>query len=443
MKKRLLLFFLLLIGVPAFGADLLQVYRDALEYDAQYASARAAHDAGQEKLPQARAGLLPSVSASANTTWNETNFKARAPGAPKMENHYNTHGYQITLTQPIFRWQNIEQYGQGKLAVAQADALFVQAGQELILRVAQVYFDVLLAQDGLDLAQSQKKAIAEQLEAAKHNFDVGAATITDTHEAQARYDLATAQELTAQNDLEIKREALRQVVGTVPATLAPLRRQVRLQRPQPDDMSKWVDAAETGSPLVQAQQAALEIADKEISKQRGGHLPTLDLVATRGRSSATGSLIYGMGIPAYDSNASTVGVQLNLPIFAGGAVMSQDREAVALREKARADLDNARRSAALGARQAYLGVTNGMAQVNAYEQALVSSQLSLQSNKTGYDIGVRINIDVLNAQQQLYATRLDLARARYETLNAQLRLKAAAGSLGEEDVQAVNALLEK
>ncbi|MCC6878333.1 MAG: TolC family outer membrane protein [Rhodocyclaceae bacterium] len=443
MKKIPLLLSLLLAGAPAFGADLLQVYRDAIEYDAQFASARAAHDAGQEKLPQGRAGLLPVISASASTVWNDADFQRRMPGAGTVDAQYNTNGYQITLTQPIFRWQNIEQYRQGKLAVVVADAQFAQAKQDLILRVSQAYFEVLLAQDSLNLAQAQKKAIGEQLEAAKRNFEVGTATITDTHEAQARFDLATAQELAAQNELEIKRQALRQVIGKVPETIAPLRPQVTLQRPQPDDMTKWVEAAEAGSPLVQAQEAALEIAEREIGKQRAGHYPTLDLVAARGRSSATGSLTAGVAGPGFDSHSSTVGLQLTVPIFASGAVMSRDREAVALREKARADLDNTRRSAALGARQAYLGVTNGMAQVKAFEQALVSSQSALESNKLGYEVGVRINIDVLNAQQQLYATRRDLAKSRYDTLIAQLRLKAAAGSLGEEDVQAINALLAK
>jgi outer membrane protein len=445
MRQKILAISLALAGMPAIGADLLQVYRDAQGYDAQFASAKAAWEAGQEKLPQGRAGLLPVISATASTTWNDVEYQRRVPGVPgqPIDAQYNTNGYTLTLTQPLFRWQNFEQYRQGKLAVAQADAVFAQARQDLVLRVAQAYFDVLLAQDSLSLAQAQKKAIAEQLEAAKRNFEVGTATIVDTHEAQSRHDLATAQELTAQNDLEIKRQALRQVIGRVPESLASLRAQVQLQRPQPDDMTKWVEAAESGSPLVQAQEAALEIADKEINKQRAGHLPTLDLVATRGRSSATGGLAAGTPLPGSDTHSNTVGVQLTLPIFAGGAVMSRDREAVALRDKARSDLDNTRRTAALGARQAYLGVTNGMAQVKAYEQALVSSQSALDSNKLGYEVGVRINIDVLNAQQQLYSTRRDLAKARYDTLLAQLRLKSAAGSLGEDDIQAVNALLEK
>ena len=444
MKKGLLVFSLALAGAPALGADLLQVYRDAVGYDAQFASAKSAWEAGQEKLPQGRAGLLPVISASANTTWNELDFSRRVPGTANTDASYNTNGYQLTLTQPLFRWQNYEQYGQSKLAVAQADALFSQAKQDLILRVSQAYFEVLLAQANLETSQMQKTAIGEQLEAAKRNFEVGTATIVDTHEAQSRYDIATSQELGAQNELEIKRQALRLITGKVFENLARLRREVELLRPQPDNMTQWVESAESGSPLVAAQQAALEIADKEINKQRAGHLPTIDLVATTGRNSATGGLTAGAVIPyGYDSHVSTVGVQLNLPIFSGGAVMSRDREAVALRDKARADLDNTRRSAALNARQAYLGVTSGLAQVKALRQALVSSQSSLDSNKLGYEVGVRINIDVLNAQQQLALTRRDLAKSVFDTLIAQLRLKSAAGSLSEDDIQAVNALLEK
>ena len=443
MKKGLLVLSLALAGAPALGADLLQVYRDSVGYDAQFASAKSAWEAGQEKLPQGRAGLLPVISASANTTWNELDFSRRVPGTANTDASYNTNGYQLTLTQPLFRWQNYEQYGQSKLAVAQADALFSQAKQDLILRVSQAYFEVLLAQANLETSQMQKTAIGEQLEAAKRNFEVGTATIVDTHEAQSRYDIATSQELGAQNELEIKRQALRLITGKVFENLARLRREVELLRPQPDNMTQWVESAESGSPLVAAQQAALEIADKEINKQRAGHLPTLDLVATRGRSSATGTLAQGVPLPGSDTHASTVGLQLNLPIFSGGAVMSRDREAVALRDKARADLDNTRRSAALNARQAYLGVTSGLAQVKALRQALVSSQSSLDSNKLGYEVGVRLNIDVLNAQQQLALTRRDLAKSVFDTLIAQLRLKSAAGSLSEDDIQAVNALLEK
>jgi outer membrane protein len=313
---------------------------------------------------------------------------------------------------------------------------------DLIVRVAQSYFDVLLAQEAVATAQAQKTAIAEQLESAKRNFEVGTATITDTHEAQSRFDLAVAQELFALNDLEVKRQALRAIVGKEPETLKVLRAGVQIGRPQPDNIDKWVETAEGGNTGVLAGKAGLEIAALEAEKQRAGHYPTLDLVATRGRASQTGTVSIAGTFPGSDTNSTTVGVQLAIPIFSGGATVSKDREAVALREKALADLENTRRTAALQARQAYLGVTSGLSQIKAYEAALASSQLALESNKLGYEVGVRINIDVLNAQSQLYDTRQKLMKARLDTLTALLKLKAAAGNLAEDDLAGINALLE-
>ena len=428
----------------AHGADLMAVYRDALAYDAQYASARAALEAGREKLPQGRAGLLPTVGFAANTTWNQLDTTVRTVGARESNTQYNTNGWTVSLSQPLFRWQNWVAYTQSEIAVVQAEAQFGLAGQELIVRAAQAYFDVLLALDTLATAQSQKVAIAEQLESAKRNFEVGTATITDSHEAQARYDLTVAQEIAADNDLAVKRQVLRAVIGKEPESLKNLRPGVQLVRPQPDDIGKWVEMAESSSASVQIYQALYEIAMREVDKQRAGHYPTLDLVATRGRSSATNTIaagVGGLGVGS-DSNVSAIGLQLSIPIFAGGATVSKTREAVALKEKAGADLENARRTAALNARQAYLGVTSGLAQVQAYEAALTSSQSALDSNKLGYEVGVRINIDVLNDTSQLYDTRQKLAKARLDTLAALLKLKAAAGSLGADDVAAVNALLD-
>ncbi|KAF0162711.1 MAG: tolC [Rhodocyclaceae bacterium] len=426
----------------AHSADLMTVYRDALAYDAQFASARAALDAGREKLPQGRAGLLPTVGLSANTTWNrqETDIRRTPPTSSSTE--YNSNGWSVSLSQPLFRWQNWVAYTQSELAVAQAEAQFGLARQELIVRAAQAYFDVLLAQDTLATAQAQKVAIAEQLESAKRNFEVGTATITDTHEAQARYDLTSAQEIAAMNDLSVKRQVLRSVIGKEPEGLKNLKPGVQLVRPQPDDIDKWVEMAESASASVQIYQALYEIAQREIEKQRAGHYPTLDLVASRSYSGNTGSLALGAKQPGSDTDVHTIGLQLSIPIFAGGAVVSKGREAVALKEKAASDLENARRTAALNARQAYLGVNSGLAQVQAYQAALTSSQSALDSNKLGYEVGVRINIDVLNAQSQLFDTRQKLAKARLDTLAALLKLKAAAGTLGEDDVAAVNALLD-
>lgn len=442
MKKKLSLLlssiFLAASAPTANAADLLSVYRDAAGYDAQFAAARASLDAGREKLPQGRSGLLPTVGVSASTIWNDSEITPRSTSTA-ITKQYNSNGWTASLTQPLFRWQNWAAYKQGELAVAVAEAQFAAAKQDLMVRVAQAYFDVLLAQETVATAAAQKTAIAEQLESAKRNFEVGTTTITDTHEAQARYDLAVATELAAQNDLTVKRQALRVVTGKEADTLQSLKPGTLIGRPQPDDMTKWSETAEGGNLAVAQARGALEIASQEISKQRAGHYPTLDFVASYGQSGTGYSSSTGSGV---DSKTGTVGLQLGVPIFAGGAVSSRDREAVALREKALADLENARRQATLGARQAYLGVTSGLAQVKAYEAAQASSQAALESNKLGYDVGVRINIDVLNAQSQLYDTRQKLMKARLDTLVAQLKLKSAAGNLTEDDLAAINGLLE-
>lgn len=418
----------------AFGADLMQVYRAAQDNDPVFAAARAQRDAGVEKKAQGLAGLLPTVSANANTTWNENQVKTPTFQAKP---NYNSNGYTVTLSQPLFRWQNWAGYGQGKWAAVQAEANFVQARQDLVLRTAQAYFDLLYAQENLRAVQANKTAITQQLAQAKKNFEVGTATVTDTHEAQARFDLASAQEVVAESDVEVKRRALQAIIGKEPGALAPARANVEIAPPQPAGMDKWVDAAERDAVPVQVQKAALEVADYEVQRQRAGHMPTLDLVANTGKSNTL-----GVGLQETETRFKNIGLQVNIPLFQGGYVMSKDREAVANRRAAESSLEAAKRQSALSARQAYLGVVNGVAQVRALEAALASSKLALESNKLGYDVGVRINIDVLNAEQQVYTTRRDLAKARYDTLLAQLRLKAAVGALGDEDVQQVNALLD-
>ena len=426
-------------AVTAHAADLLQVYRDAAGFDAQYAAARAARAAGLEKLPQGRAGLLPTIGLSANTTWNELESKARTSGATTRSADYNSNGWNVSLSQPLFRWQNWVGYKQSELAAALAEMQFAQASQDLILRVSQAYFDVLLAQETLSTAQAQKLAFAEQLESAKRNFEVGTATITDTHEAQARHDLAIATEIAAENDLAVKRQTLRTLTGKEADTLKGLKPGIQIGAPQPADIGQWVSSAETGNIGVQVAQANLDVSGREIERQRAGHYPTLDLVATHGKSGSGFSSNTGSGV---DSKSSTIGLQLAVPLFAGGAVSSKEREAAAFHDKARADLDNVRRQATLAARQSYLGVNAGLAQVRALEAGVASSQLAVESNKLGYEVGVRINIDVLNAQSQLFDTRQKLAKARLDTLIAQLKLKAAAGTLAEPDLAAINALLE-
>ncbi|ATE58853.1 TolC family outer membrane protein [Thauera sinica] len=416
-------------GAPA--ADLMQIYRDALANDARFAAARAQREAGQEKVVQGLSGLLPQIGAAASTTWNQAETRT---GQGRIDRDYNSNGYSVQLTQPLFRWQNWVEYKQGGLQTALADSQFGIAQQDLVLRVADAYFNVLNAQDALAAVTQLRAAAAEQRQLANASFEVGTVTITDVHEAQSRYDLAVAQEIAAQNQLEVARQTLAQIIGKQPEPLATLRPGVALQRPQPDDIADWVSAAEAGSLSVQAQQLVREIAAREVERAQAGHLPTVDIVATHGLNNRP-------AITTDRSESTTIGLQLNLPLYSGGRTSSVSREAAALRMKADSDLEDARRSAALAARQSWLGVTSGLAQVTALEAARVSSTSALEANKLGYEVGVRINIDVLNAQSQLADTLQRLARARYDTLLAQLRLKAAAGTLGEADVQAINALL--
>ncbi|GAB3457585.1 TolC family outer membrane protein [Massilia terrae] len=424
------------LTLDAHAVDLVQVYQQALANDATFASARAAVAAGREKTTQGRAGLLPTVAATGFNTKDDRDsaFYNVAPGGTNLR----TNQYQISLTQPLFRWDRLESYEQGKLATAIAEAQFAQAREDLVTRVAQAYFDVLGAQDTLESTRAQKAAVAEQLASAKRNFEVGTQTITDTHEAQAAYDLTVAQELAAINDLDNKRNALQAIIGTVPGDLAKLKPGVTINAPQPLAIENWISSAENENPLVQVQQLTLESAKHEIRRQRAGHLPTLDLVANSTHQRVNGQL---QGISGKSSD-NAVGVQWSVPIFSGFAVNSRVRESIALEDKARNDLEATRRSAALQARQAYLGVNSGLAQVKALEAAEVSSQSALDSNKLGYQVGVRINIDVLNAQKQLYSTQTDLAKARYNTIMNGLRLKAAAGTLSEQDLAAVNGLLQ-
>jgi len=426
-----------IFSAPVFATDLLQTYRESLQNDPVYASARAAFTAGQEKSVQGRSLLLPNVAITGTNNLSNANYYSRGQVVDGVRSTNSR--YSLQLTQPLFHWENWQQYQQSKLQVLVSEAQFEQAQSELMVRVAQAYFDVLSAQDTLESVRANKSAITEQLAFAKQSFDVGTTTVTDQHEAQARYDLAVAQELAAENELEVKRFNLQQITGHTPDTLTPLNKAVQLTAPEPANINDWVSAAEKNNYNVVSAQVTQEIAKRAISLNRAGHLPTLDLVASVNRSST--SAIPVQQLPAFTENSRNIGIQLNVPLFSGFAVTSKVREAIALEDKAGSEVESAKRSAALAARQAYLGVNSGLAQINAYRTAEISSKSALESNTLGYEVGLRINIDVLNAQQQLYTTQQNLAKARYDTIMNGLRLKSASGSLKEEDLAQVNALL--
>jgi outer membrane protein len=425
--------------------DLLETFHAAQANDPVFAAARAAQQAGLEKFPQGRSLLMPTINFTANTTYNDLTTNYRPVFPPLLTNStigYNSNGYGLTLVQPLFRAQNWLAYSESELQAAQAVMQFKIAEQDLILRVAQAYFDVLIAQDSVQLAEAQKTAISEQLEQAKRNFEVGSATITDTLEAQARFDLTGAQQIAAQNDLEVKRSALQQLINKTPKDLKPLGKEFKPEPPQPPDMGKWLDASQQTNMQLAIAQANDQIAEKEVARYRSGHYPTVDLVANYNQNNSSASSFGGSLALASSNTAKSVGLQLNVPIFQGGEVNSKLREAEANRERAKQELENARRTVDHQTRQSYLGVVSGMAQVQALQQALASSESLLEASKLGHDVGVRTNLDVLNAQQQLYSTRRDLYQAQYNYLLSELRLKAAVGSLGEEDLAKENRALQ-
>lgn len=427
-----ILFAALFCGAPALAladaAGLAALHALARANDAHLAAAQAAHRASLERLPQSRANLLPNVNLSAYLRQNHSDSAAAGT------RDYASHGYALSLLQPIYRKQNLEAFEQARLQVTLAEQQLKLAEQELVLRVARAYFDVLEAEDALATARAQKAAIAEQLAQARMSFEVGAATIVDTHEAQARFNATQAQEISAENQLEVRRRALERILQMPAPKLRPLSVGVTLPAPTPGDMESWVRAAEENSLSVQMAHTAAEIARREIERQRSGYRPTLDLAANFS-DSRNGGAIRG------DSRSASIGLELNWNLYQGGATDSRMREAVANQEKTHFELDAARRQAALDARAAFLGVMSGIARVRALEQAVASSETQLKSTKLGLEVGVRTRVDVLNAQQQLYAAQRDLAAARYATLYAGLQLKAAAGALSEGDLTALDQLL--
>jgi outer membrane protein len=419
---------------PARAADLLTVYRDSQVSDPVYQSARAQYMATIEKLPQARAGYLPLIAGSVSMFRNHGDRE----GLPDRD--FTTKTYAITLAQPIFRMQNWIAITQAQQQVIQAEAILAATQQDLVLRVAQAYFDVLLAQDNVALSETQNTAISEQLAQAKRNFEVGTATIVDTLEAQARYDQTVAKAIADKNDLEVKRRALQVLLGKLPDGLTPLREPLRLGEPQPNDIEAWVAAAQDSSFTIANARANYEFFRQEVARQRAGHLPTLDLSGSYARVDDPTSALPPIGTLA---NNAAIGLTLSIPIYSGGLVQSRVREALANRDRAEQDLENVRRNVAQAVRSNFLNVTSGISQVRALEQALASTQSQLDSTILGRDVGVRTSVDVLNAQQQVFQTRRDLQQARYNFVLSNLRLKAAAGVLGEADVEEANRTLAR
>ena len=419
----------------ARSEDLMDIYRAAQENDPTVAAARANWQATQENVPQARAGLLPNVTASVSANGNYFAADANSDPHTTINRNFGFGGLTVSAAQPLYRYANTVAYSEAVEQVRQADYTLTSARQDLILRVATAYFDVLLAQFTIELAESQKAAVSEQLAQAKRNFEVGVATITDTNEAQAKYDAIVAQEIGARNDLENKRTALRAIIGRAPGDLKRLGPGFEPTLPAPNSLDFWVDRALADNLAVRIAQYNADIATLEIERQRAGKLPTVDLVATINAQAYNATVNSPF---AGNQRQATVGVAINMPLYQGGFVESKVRQAYALQESARYNLEVARRNALFSAQTGFNGVTSAAASVKAFEQAFVSAQSAYESNKTGQEVGVRTNLDVLNTQQNVFQARHDLAQAYFNYLLGVLRLKSAVGTLDVQDLEDVN-----
>ena len=426
----------------AHAQSLVDLFGAAKQYDATYRGAQAQYEANKAKADQVISAIFPTINLQTNATRTHANANSTS-STFTFDRYYSTPNMVLSLNQPLYRPANLLQYEQSKLQLAQAVQTLVVAEQDLIVRVSQAYFDVLASQDSLSFVLAQKAAVAEQLAAAKRNFEVGTATITDTREAEARFDLVKAQEIAARNDLSVKQLALETVTGVVGAKPVPLGVKEAPSRMVPGHVDEFLQQAQAAHPNIRTAELALNVAKMEIDRAKAGHLPTVDLTMQQNNQYNYGGTSGNASTnQTYWFHAATVGVQMTLPLFSGFSVQNRIKETVALTDKAEQDLQAARRSVTQGTKSAFLNLASGLGQVNALQAAEDSSQLALDANKLGYNVGVRINIDVLNSQSQLYQTKRDLAQARYNVLMGALKLRQANGTLKPEDLSSVNALLK-
>lgn len=426
------------LSVPVYATDLLEVYRLAQDSDPIIASARYTLDSVRQKIPQARAGLLPVLSATGKE--GDTRANSEFTGITPVERNMKSWNWNWQLTQPLIRFGNVAAYRESQFVVEQAEAQYAQAQQDLLLRVAQAYFGVIVAQDAIAAAAAQVVALEEQLAQVSRGYELGTHSVTDIDDTKSRLGSARSQRVAAQNDMESAKAELEKVAGKTFDQLAALQTTMSPPQPSPLNSRTWMDQARINHPMVRAQRAALEAARQEIKKNRSDHLPTLDFVANYGSNFSSHSLTtpsdFSTRIKQQEAS-----VQFTLPFYAGGAVNSRVTEAIANMNKAEADLEAASRKASTDAQQAFAGVTNGLAQIDALNVAVEAGQSAVKGNRVGYRLGIRINIDVLNAEQQLFTAQRDLSKARYDTLLQGFKLKAAVGTLDEKDLFAVNAML--
>jgi len=454
-------------ALPAAAEDLMQIYAQARQADPQFAIADAGRLVAGGSADAARAALLPQISASLGYLHADGSSRSVGPvfdqnGIPITDNAGNVvldtsssitrnrnREAQGQLTQSLFNWANIERWRGARESSAGADNDFDAAAQDLIVRTATTYFAVLTAEDQLAFAQANEKALARQLDQAEQRYQVGLSAITDVHEARANHDAARAQVITAQNNVDNAREAISQITGKEFGELKKLRETLPLDKPEPAELTSWVDTAIKQSPLIASRTHAFEAARLNVETQRAGHYPTLSASLVRSDTPGWGDSTQFAGGDAFGpfhgnslSGNTTIGVTLNVPIFTGGLVTAQVHQAIGQREIAQDQAEQTRRSVVASTRNAYRAVIAGISQVEATKQAVISAEKSLEATQAGFEVGTRTIVEVLQVQEQLFQAQSNYSQARHQFVLSGLQLKQAAGVIAAKDLEGVNALLE-
>ncbi|MEE9395855.1 MAG: TolC family outer membrane protein [Methylococcales bacterium] len=430
---------LIVFSASANGMDLTQTYALALLNDPTLKAARAQRDAVREVKPQAVAQLLPllSVQGSGNYVESRTanNSGIQSQFLASRNENYREGGFSVNLNQPVFHWDYWARLFQTDYEIGQAEAQYKTAEQELMVRVAQAYFGVLTAQDDLEFKTAEKIAIGRQLEQAQQRFDVGLIAITDVYEAQAGYDQARSEEISAQNEVDNAKERLREIIGEQAVELAILAKDIPLKPPTPSDINGWSTAAQKQNYEVIAAQNNVKIAHGNVDIQQSGHYPTLDIVGSYGINESESEV-------GLSRENGTVGLQLNVPLFEGGGVLSRTRQAAHSYTQAQDELVKTRRAVSRQVKDAYRGVISTIARVKALKAAVKSSESSVEATEAGFEVGTRTMVDVLNVQRDLFRAKSAYANSRYDYILNGFLLKQASSIMSGDDLSNVSQWLE-
>jgi len=436
-KKIFFSFAVILYTTSSLSADLTSIYSLAERNDPNYQQVISKHRAALESRPQARSQLLPSLDITANTKRNNQDITSSSTFGSDGEIDFNSHGYSLNLSQPLFHRDRFIALSQADSEIKESEAKLAKAQQDLIVSVSEAYFNVLRSVDNLEFTKIEVESLSRQLEQANQRFEVGLSAITDVQEAQAGHDLAVAQKIQAINGIDNAKEEIRELTGEYIDEFDGLGENITLIKPVPEDISSWADLSIEQNLDISAANFALETARKEIKKQYAGHLPTVDIVASHGYDSTGGR--FG----STRTDRSSIGLELNVPIFSGGFVSSKTREAYEQYNFAMHYLEKARRTAQRNTREAYLGVISGISQVNALKQAVISSETALTATEAGFEVGTRTAVDVVASQRTTSKARRDYSNAKYNYILNTLKLKRSAGTLSPDDLNLINAWLIK